>query len=83
MALTYSQLSSKKYYLDRENGGIYEQDGEDVSFLCWRNGVRSRVPVRDLPDGLDLLWCSDAKVWEFVTARDDSAECGPAWDGEN
>ena len=34
--------------------------------LCWRNGVKEREKVAELPPGLDELWGGEELAWSLV-----------------
>lgn len=66
MAIQHSLSGNTKFFFNREDGSVYAQTPVGVSLLAWRNGVKSRVPVTDLPQGCELLWCQEASVWQYV-----------------
>ena len=39
-----------------------------AALLCWRNGVKEREKVAELPPGLDELWGGEELAWSLVRA---------------
>jgi len=66
MAIRYSLSGDNQYFFNRVEGTVYEKTPDGVSLLAWRNGIKDRVPVTDLPEGCELLWCQEASVWQYV-----------------
>ena len=40
--------------------------GGSAALLCWRNGVKEREKVAELPPGLDELWGGEELAWSLV-----------------
>ena len=40
--------------------------GGSAALLCWRNGVKEREKVAELPPGLDELWGGEELAWVLV-----------------
>ena len=64
MSLFYKQNAAARFFVDQANGKVYEVAGGSAALLCWRNGVKEREKVAELPPGLDDSWEG------FVSARD-------------
>lgn len=71
MAIRYSLSGDTQFFFNREEGTVYEKTPDGTSLLVWKNGVKSRVPVADLPQGCELLWCQEASVWQYVRTEVD------------
>ena len=56
MSLFYKQNAAARFFVDQANGKVYEVVGGSAALLCWRNGVKEREKVAELPPGLDELW---------------------------
>ena len=56
MSLFYKQDAAARFFVDQANGKVYEVVGGSAALLCWRNGVKEREKVAELPPGLDELW---------------------------
>ena len=56
MSLFYKQNAAARFFVDQANGKVYEVVGGSAVLLCWRNGVKEREKVSELPSGLDELW---------------------------
>ena len=55
MSLFYKQNAAARFFVDQTNGKVYEVVGGSAALLCWRNGVKEREKVAELPPGLDEL----------------------------
>lgn len=51
MSLFYKQNAAARYFVDQTNGKVYEVVGGSAALLCWRNGVKEREKVAELPPG--------------------------------
>ena len=63
MSLFNKQNAAAMFFIDQANGKVYEVVGGSAALLCWRNGVKEREKVAELPPGLDELWCGEELVW--------------------
>ena len=71
MSLFYKQNAAARFFVDQTNGKVYEVLGGSAALLCWRNGVKEREKVAELPPGLDELWARGMTkngLTEFVNA---------------
>ena len=47
-------------------GKVYEVVSGSAALLCWRNGVKEREKVAELPPSLDELWGDEELAWSLV-----------------
>ena len=66
MSLFYKQNAAARFFVDQTNGKVYEVVGGSAALLCWRNGVKEREKVAELPPGLDELWGGEELAWRLV-----------------
>ena len=66
MSLFYRQNAAARFFVDQTNGKVYEVVGGSAALLCWRNGVKEREKVAELPPGLDELWGGEELAWSLV-----------------
>ena len=66
MSLFYKQNAAARFFVDQTNGKVYEVVGGSAALLCWRNGVKEREKVAELPPGLDELWGGEDLAWSLV-----------------
>ena len=56
MSLFYKQNAAARYFVDQANSKVYEVVGGSAALLCWRNGVKEREKVAELPPGRRWVW---------------------------
>ena len=56
MSLFYKQNAAASFFVDQTNGKVYEVVGGSAALLCWRNGVKEREKVAELPSGRRWVW---------------------------
>ena len=66
MSLFYKQNAAARFFVDQTNGKVYEVAGGSTALRCWRNGVKEREKVAELPPGLDELWGGEELAWSLI-----------------
>lgn len=66
MGLFVQNNSGSKFYVDMEHGDVFEEGADGVFVLKRIDGKKERIAIEAIPDGAQLLFGDQHRIWEYV-----------------
>ena len=66
MGLIAKSDAGSKFYVDMEHGDVFEEGADGVFVLKRIDGRRERIAIDAIPDGAQLLFGDQHRIWEYV-----------------
>ena len=66
MSMIAKSNAGSKFYVDMEHGDVFEEGADGVFVLKRIDGRRERIAIDAIPDGAQLLFGDQHRIWEHV-----------------
>lgn len=66
MGLIAKSDAGSKFYVDMEHGDVFEEGADGVFVLKRIDGRKERIAIDAIPDGAQLLFGDQHRIWEYV-----------------
>ena len=66
MGMFVKTNAGSKFYVDMEHGDVFEEGADGVFVLKRIDGRRERIAIDAIPDGAQLLFGDQHRIWEYV-----------------
>ena len=66
MSLIVKNSVGSKFYFDTERGDVFEEGADGVFILRRVNGKKERIAIDAIPNGAQLLFGDQHRIWEYV-----------------
>lgn len=66
MGLIAKSDAGSKFYVDMEHGDVFEEGADGLFVLKRIDGRKERIAIDAIPDGAQLLFGDQHRIWEYV-----------------
>ena len=66
MGLIAKSDAGSKFYVDMEHGDVFEEGADGVFVLKRIDGRKEWIAIDAIPDGAQLLFGDQHRIWEYV-----------------
>lgn len=66
MSLFVKSDAGLKFYVDMEQGDVFEEGADGVFVLKRIDGRKERIAIEALPDSAQLLYGDAHRIWDYV-----------------
>lgn len=66
MSLFVTNKAGSRFYVDMEHGDVFEEGADGVFVLKRVDGRKERIAIDAIPDGAQLLFGDQHRIWDYV-----------------
>lgn len=66
MSLFVTNNAGSRFYVDTEHGDVFEEGADGLFVLKRIDGKKERIAIDAIPDGAQLLFGDQHRIWEYV-----------------
>ena len=66
MSLFVTNNAGSRFYVDTEHGDVFEEGADGLFVLKRIDGRKERIAIDAIPDGAQLLFGDQHRIWEYV-----------------
>ena len=66
MSMVVKSDAGSRFYVDMELGDVFEEGADGVFVLKCIDGRKERIAIDAIPDGAQLLFGDQHRIWEYV-----------------
>ena len=66
MSLFVKSNAGAKFYVDMEHGDVFEEGADGLFVLKRIDGRKERIAIDAIPNGAQLLFGDQHRIWDYV-----------------